>query len=83
MVSIVGIVTVIVMVFGGYLAGGGKMAIIVHALPFEMMIIGGAAVGAFAIGNDGPTIMHTLKDLARQRLPRQYCIGCRNSRADW
>ena len=27
-------------------------------------MIGGAAVGAFIIGNDGPTIKHTLKDLA-------------------
>jgi chemotaxis protein MotA len=63
--SIVGIITVIVMVFGGYLAAGGKMAIILHALPFELMIIGGSAIGAFAIGNDGPTIKHTLKDLGR------------------
>jgi chemotaxis protein MotA len=29
------------------------------------MIIGGSAIGAFAIGNDGPTIKHTLKDLGR------------------
>ncbi len=63
--SIVGILTVIVMVFGGYLAAGGKMAIILHALPFELMIIGGAAVGAFAIGNDAATIKHTLKDVTR------------------
>lgn len=61
--SIVGILVVIVMVFGGYLIAGGKLAIILGALPFEMMMIGGAAVGAFIIGNDGPTIKHTLKDL--------------------
>jgi chemotaxis protein MotA len=63
--TIVGIITVILMVFGGYLAAGGHMEIILHALPFEMMIIGGAAVGAFAIGNDGPTIKHTLRDINR------------------
>jgi chemotaxis protein MotA len=63
--SIVGILTVIVMVFGGYLAAGGHMAIILYAIPFEMMIIGGSAVGAFVIGNDGPTIKHTLKDFSR------------------
>lgn len=61
--SIVGIFVVIVMVFGGYLIAGGKLGIILGALPFEMMMIGGAAVGAFIIGNDGPTIKHTLKDL--------------------
>jgi chemotaxis protein MotA len=63
--SIFGIVTVIVMVFGGYLAAGGKMAIILHALPFELMIIGGAGIGAFVIANDGPTVKHTLADLMR------------------
>jgi len=63
--SIVGIVTVVAMVFGGYLAAGGKMAIILHALPFELMIIGGSALGAFAIGNDGPAIKYTLRDLGR------------------
>lgn len=63
--SIIGIVTVITMVFGGYLAAGGKMAIILHALPFELMIIGGAAIGAFVISNDGATIRHTAADLGR------------------
>lgn len=63
--SIIGILVVLAMVFGGYLAAGGKMGIILKALPFEMMMIGGAAVGAFIIGNDGPAIKHTLKDLGK------------------
>jgi len=63
--SLAGIVTVIVMVFGGYLAAGGKMEIILEAMPFEMMIIGGSAIGAFIIGNDGHTIKQTAKDLGR------------------
>jgi chemotaxis protein MotA len=63
--SVIGIVVVIGMVFGGYLLAGGKMGIILAALPFEMMMIGGAAVGAFVIGNDSDTIKHTLKDLGR------------------
>lgn len=61
--GIVGILVVVGMVFGGYLIAGGKLGIILGALPFEMMMIGGAAVGAFIIGNDGHTIKHTLKDL--------------------
>ncbi len=61
--SIIGILVVLGMVFGGYLAAGGKLGIILKALPFEFMIIGGAAAGAFIIGNDGPSIKHTLKDL--------------------
>ncbi|MEM1383326.1 MAG: flagellar motor stator protein MotA [Pseudomonadota bacterium] len=63
--SILGIVCVIGMVFGGYLAAGGKMGIIIAALPFEMMMIGGAAVGAFVISNDGATVKHTLTDLSK------------------
>jgi chemotaxis protein MotA len=53
MISIVGIVVVFVMVFGGYALAGGKFGIIVKALPFEMMMIGGAALGAFLIANSG------------------------------
>lgn len=61
--SLLGIAVVVVMVFGGYLAAGGKLGIIIKALPFEMMMIGGAAVGAFMIANDKATIKHTIKDL--------------------
>ena len=43
MIGIVGIVIVFVMVFGGYVIAGGKIGIILHSLPFEMMMIAGAA----------------------------------------
>lgn len=65
MIAIIGIVVVVVMVFGGYLGSGGTMGIILKALPFEMVMIGGAAVGAFVLGNDLPTIKATLRDLGR------------------
>tara|TARA_R110000823_G_scaffold39433_7_gene105341 strand:+ start:463 stop:1293 length:831 start_codon:yes stop_codon:yes gene_type:complete len=51
------------MVFGGYLLAGGKMGIITHALPFEGMMIGGAALGAFLAGNDMNTVKHTGGDV--------------------
>ena len=63
MFETLGILVIFAMVFGGYLAAGGKLGIILHSLPFEMMIIGGAAVGAFLISNDKSTIVQTLKDL--------------------
>ncbi len=63
--GIIGIVIIFVMVFGGYLLAGGKMAIILYSLPFEMMIILGAAVGAFLIANDMPTVKHTVKDMGK------------------
>jgi len=65
MIGIIGIVTVFAMVFGGYLAAGGKMGIIFKALPYEMTMIGGAAVGAFLISNDMSAIKQTGRDMGR------------------
>ncbi|SEW41343.1 chemotaxis protein MotA [Cognatiyoonia koreensis] len=65
MVGFVGIAIVFVMVFGGYLLAGGKMGIILKSLPFEMIMIGGAALGAFVISNDTSAIKHTLKDVGK------------------
>lgn len=65
MVGLIGIVIVFSTVFGGYLLAGGKMGIIIKALPFEMLMICGAAIGAFAISNDNAAIKHTLKDLGK------------------
>ncbi|KJS40696.1 MAG: flagellar motor protein MotA [Roseovarius sp. BRH_c41] len=65
MVGIIGVLVIFVMVFGGYMAAGGKLGIILKALPFEFMMIGGAAVGAFLISNDGPSIKHTIKDVGK------------------
>lgn len=47
----VGIIVVFVMVFGGFLIAGGNMSIIIKAAPLELMIIGGAALGAYIIAN--------------------------------
>ncbi len=65
MVGLIGIVIIFVMVFGGYLLAGGKMGIILKSLPFEMIMIGGAAIGAFVISNDTAAIKHTMKDLGK------------------
>lgn len=65
MLGMLGIVVILVMVFGGYLAAGGKMGIILKALPFEMAMIGGAAVGAFMLSNAKSTIKHTLADIPK------------------
>lgn len=63
--GIIGIAVVFVMVFGGYLAAGGKMGIILKSLPFEMTMIVGAAIGAFLISNSGAEAKHTLKDMGK------------------
>lgn len=65
MIGIVGIVIIFAMVFGGYVAAGGKMGIILKSLPFEMIMIGGAAAGSFVLSNDLAAIKHTLKDVGK------------------
>ena len=53
MFAAIGFVVLIVMVFGGFIIAGGSIGVILHALPLEMMIIGGAAAGSMLIGNSG------------------------------
>lgn len=65
MLGIIGIVMVFAAVFGGYLLAGGHLEIIVHALPFEGLMIGGAALGAFLIANNGTGARDTARDLAK------------------
>ncbi|SFL75583.1 flagellar motor stator protein MotA [Shimia aestuarii] len=65
MIGIIGIAIIFVMVFGGYIAAGGKLAIILKALPFELAMIGGAAVGAFLLSNDMSAVKHTMKDIGK------------------
>src|SRR3990167_3754936 len=59
MFVIVGIVILLAMVFGGFAITGGDLGPVLHALPHEMLIIGGAAVGALVTGNS----MHELKGI--------------------
>ena len=51
MIPAVGLVVLLLMVFGGFAITGGALGPVLHALPHEMLIIGGAAVGALIIGN--------------------------------
>jgi len=59
MFAIVGIVILLVMVFGGFAITGGALGPVMEAIPHEMLIIGGAALGAIVAGNS----MHELKAL--------------------
>jgi chemotaxis protein MotA len=53
MFPVIGIVVLILLVFGGFAMTGGNLEPVLHALPHEMLIIGGAAVGSLIIGNSG------------------------------
>jgi len=65
MFGIIGIVVIFVMVFGGYVLAGGKIGIILKSLPYEMIMIGGAALGAFLLSNDLSAVKHTLADVGK------------------
>ena len=47
----IGLVVLLAMVFGGFAITGGALGPVLHAVPHEMLIIGGAAIGALIIGN--------------------------------
>ncbi len=47
-------------VFGSYLASGGSLGPLIEALPFEMLTIGGAAIGTFVMSNSMHDVKHTL-----------------------
>lgn len=67
MAVIVGIVIALGAIFGGFALDGGHLAALFQ--PYELLMIGGGAVGAFVIGNDAksrqavfdalPTLFHT------------------------
>ena len=57
MYAVIGMVVLFVMVFGGFALTGGALGPVMEAIPHEMLIIGGAAVGALITGNS----LHGLK----------------------
>eukprot|EP00657_Telonema_sp_P-1_P009207 TRINITY_DN3387_c0_g1_i1.p1 TRINITY_DN3387_c0_g1~~TRINITY_DN3387_c0_g1_i1.p1 ORF type:complete len:141 (-),score=35.94 TRINITY_DN3387_c0_g1_i1:161-583(-) len=65
MFLIIGLVIVLVMVFGGFAMAGGKFGIIVKALPFELMIIFGGSIGAFISANSTGVIKGALSGVGK------------------
>ena len=52
MISVIGLIVLFVMVFGGFALTGGNIVVILEALPHELLIIAGAAAGAMLISTD-------------------------------
>lgn len=61
MLVIVGYLIVLASVFGGFALAGGHLAALLQ--PVELLMIGGAATGAFLVGNNAKSIKATLKAL--------------------
>ena len=58
---IIGYVVICACVFGGFVMSGGHMAALFQ--PLELLMIGGAAAGAFLVGNNGKAIKATIAAL--------------------
>jgi chemotaxis protein MotA len=56
MFQIIGIVVLFGCVFGSFVMSGGNIAVVVGALPFEMLTIGGAATAALLTANSLPVL---------------------------
>jgi chemotaxis protein MotA len=63
MFVIVGWLLALACVFGVFIAHGGNIEVILHALPFEMITIFGAALGAFLATNQMKVLKATMKGL--------------------
>ena len=61
MLVLLGYLIVIGAVFGGFAMAGGHLAALFQ--PIELLIIGGAALGAFIVGNSGKSLKATLAAL--------------------
>ena len=70
MLVIVGYVIVMGSVFGGFALSGGHLGALFQ--PLELLMIGGAAAGAFFVGNTGKAIKATLKTLPTVLKGSQY-----------
>ena len=63
MFVIVGWLVILVCVFGVYIFHGGNIMVILKALPFELITIGGATIGAFLANNQMKVVKATVKGL--------------------
>ena len=65
MLTIGGFAFLVICVFGSFILTGGSIGALAGSLPFELMSIGGAAVGTFIMANSMHDVKHTLGGLAR------------------
>lgn len=63
MLVILGYIVVLATVFGGFMLSGGQLEVLFQ--PTELLIIGGAGVGAFIVGNNGNAIKGTFSSFPK------------------
>jgi chemotaxis protein MotA len=78
MFVIVGWLVILVCVFGVYIFHGGNIMVILKALPFELITIGGATIGAFLANNQMKVVKATIgpwRMLQRQQIHQSPLHG--------
>lgn len=70
MLVILGYIVVLGAVFGGYMLVGGHLGALYQ--PAEFLIIGGAGIGAFIVGNNGKAIKATMKAMPKLMRRSKY-----------
>jgi chemotaxis protein MotA len=72
MFVIVGLLISMVCIFGVFIAHGGNIGVVLTALPFELITIGGAAAGAFLMNNQMKVVKATVKGFGQCFKGSQY-----------
>ncbi|MDE1168416.1 MAG: flagellar motor stator protein MotA [Pseudomonas sp.] len=70
MLIALGLIAIVLSVFGGFVLSGGSLGPLYQ--PTEMLMIGGAAIGAFIAANNGKAIKATLGTVGRLRRSTRY-----------
>ncbi|MFZ4741958.1 MAG: flagellar motor stator protein MotA [Limnohabitans sp.] len=63
MFVIIGYLLAMGCIFGGYIMHGGNIQVVLEALPNEVLVIGGGAIGAFIVNNQPKVIKATLRSI--------------------
>nr|WP_325250186.1 flagellar motor stator protein MotA [Amylibacter sp.] len=61
----IGLLVILLLVFGGFSLSGGNFEVLLHALPFEGMMIAGASIGSLIVSSDLASLKLTLGGLKR------------------
>ncbi|KPQ22302.1 MULTISPECIES: flagellar motor stator protein MotA [unclassified Halomonas] len=70
MLILLGYIVVLLSVFGGYVLAGGSMGPLFQ--PLELLMIGGAGIGAFLAANNGKAIKATFKIMPKLKRTKKY-----------
>jgi chemotaxis protein MotA len=65
MLGAIGLVVVFALVFGMYIHSGGKIEIILEAVPHELPMLMGGAIGAYMVANSSKVFKGTFKEIIK------------------